>query len=192
MKKLIVLGALTLGSAITALAADPERPFKFVAGIGVTGGGDTLATVQFSNGDTHNIKAGGLLMLYVGGEARIGELVSVQATVGYHVDSTNADNGRVRFSRVPVDLLAYYPVTDQFRLGIGAQFVNDAKLKGTGVASNIDIKFDSTTGLVLEGEYLFTPRMGLKLRGVSEKFKQSGSSNSVSGNHVGLLFNVYF
>jgi Outer membrane protein beta-barrel domain len=189
MKTILAAASLLLAST---LAAANERPFKFVLGAGLTGGGSTLANVTYTNGDTQTIKAGGLLMLYGGLETRIGDLVRLQATFGYHIDDTNASNGRVRFSRYPIDLLALYPVSDKVRLGAGAQFVNNPKLKGSGVASGVNQEYDSTVGFIFEGEYLFTPAMGLKLRGVSEKYKESNTGVRVNGNHVGLLFSVYF
>ena len=45
---------------------------------------------------------------------------------------------------------------------------------------------------MLEGEYRFTPLIGVKLRGVSEKLKESTTGQSISGNHVGVLMNLYF
>jgi opacity protein-like surface antigen len=191
MKTILAAASLLLASTI-AVAADGQRPFKFVLGAGLTGGGATLANVTYTNGDSENIKAGGLLMLYGGLETRVGDLVRLQATFGYHIDDTNASNGRVRFSRYPIDVLALYPVSDNVRLGAGAQFVNNPKLKGSGVASGVNQEYDSTVGFILEGEYLFTPMIGLKLRGVSEKFKESNTGVKVNGNHFGLLFNVYF
>ena len=191
MKSIIAAASLLLAGTLAA-AADGERPFKFVLGAGITGGGSTLATVTYTNGNTQDIKAGGLVMLYGGVETRIGELVRLQATFGYHIDDTNASNGRVRFSRYPLDVLAYYPLSDKVRLGAGAQFVNNPKLKGSGVASGVNQEYDSTVGFVVEGEYLFTPMFGLKLRGVSERYKESNTGVSVNGNHIGLLFNVYF
>ena len=192
MNRLIAATLLTLTAPLASHAAEGERPFKFVLGAGLTGGGSTLATVQYTNGSSQNISAGGLLMLYGGFETKVGTLVTLQATAGYHIDDTNASNGRVRFSRYPIDLLAYVPVNDQLRFGAGAQFVSNARLKGSGVASGVDQKYDSTVGFVIEGEYRFSPAYGLKLRGVSEKFKESNTGNSVSGNHAGLLFNFYF
>jgi Outer membrane protein beta-barrel domain len=190
MKTLFTLAALTLAGA--ACAQGSERPITFIAGIGITGGGSKLATVQYNDGRTQDIRAGSGVMLYLGGEARVGTLVSLQATFGYHVDSTNATNGDVRFGRYPIDLLAYVPVNEQLRFGAGAQFVNNARLKGSGVASNVDVDFDSNVGFVLEGEYRFTPWLGVKLRGVNARYKVTRTNETASGNHFGLLCNLYF
>jgi hypothetical protein len=63
---------------------------------------------------------------------------------------------------------------------------------GTLRRHNENIKFDNTTGYVLEGEYLFNPKMSAKLRHVSEKFKPEGSGSEADGDHLGLMFNYYF
>jgi len=193
MKKHLLAAALAMGTAFGAQAADADAPLRFLVGAGLTFGGDTLATVTFTDGKTENIKGGGFVQLYVGGEYRVGDLVTLQGTVGYHVDDTSAaSNGSVRFTRVPVDLLALYRLNDKVRLGAGVQIVNGPELKGSGVASNINLKFKSTTGAILEGEYLFSPKLGAKLRYVAEKFEPENGGAKASGNHLGLMLSYYF
>jgi hypothetical protein len=188
MKKLILTSALVL-AGIGSVQAQ-ERTVRGVLGVGVTGGGDTLATVVFTDGSTDSIKAGGLVHVYGGAEFRLGEQVTMQATIGYHVDETNgASNGSLRFSRYPIELLAHYQVAPNVRLGGGARFVNNAKIDSRGVLSGARVDFDSTVGAVIEGEYLVTPNIGLKLRAVNEKYKAGGVS--VDGNHVGFYFSWY-
>ena len=196
MKKVFLSAALAIAATFTAQAADataPAQPFKFLLGAGLTFGGDTLITVPFTDGSHDDIKAGGLVQLYGGGEYQFSDKFAVQATVGYHINDTRAaSNGSVRFTRIPVDLLALYSVTDKVRLGAGAQFVSDAKLRGSGVADNVSQKYDATTGAIVEGEYLFTPHLGLKLRYVAEKFQPSNGGDKIDGSHVGVLFSYYF
>jgi opacity protein-like surface antigen len=193
MKKVLFGAALTLAAAFNAQAADAASPVRFLLGAGLTFGGDKLATVQFSDGSTEDIKGGGLVQLYGGVEFRLGDQVSAQATVGYHVDDTSAaSNGSVRFSRIPVDLLLLYRVNDKVRLGGGVQLANSPEVKGSGVASNIHLEFENATGAIIEGEYLFTPHVGMKVRYVSEKFKVKNSNVEADGNHLGLLFTYYF
>jgi opacity protein-like surface antigen len=193
MKKIILSAALVLGAAFNAQAADAGSPFKFLLGAGLTFGGDTLINVPFTDGSEDSIKAGGLIQLYGGGEYRFNDAVAVKATLGYHVNDTRAaSNGSVRFTRVPLDLLALYNVNDKVRLGVGAQFVSSPELKGSGVASNVSQKYDSTTGAIVEVEYLFTSHLGLELRYVSEKFTPSGGGSKIDGSHGGVMFNYYF
>jgi len=193
MNKILLGATLALATVFNAQAADSATPFHVVLGAGLTFGGDTLITVPFTDGSQDSLKAGGLVHLYGGGEYRFNDQFAVQATVGYHINDTRAaSNGSVRFTRVPVDLLGLFGVNEKVRLGAGAQFVSGPELKGSGVASNVSQKYDSTTGAIVEGEYLFTPHIGLKLRYVSEKFTPSGGGTKIDGSHAGVMFSYYF
>ena len=186
--------ALALGAAFSAQAADEAgSSFRFLLGQGLTYGGDSLINVPFTDGSERVFKAGGLAQFYGGGEYRLGDKIALQATVGYHINYAKASSdGSVRFTRIPVDLLALYSVTENIRVGGGAQYVSHPELKGSGLASNVSQTYDSTVGAVVEGEYLITPHVGLKLRYVSEKFKPSNGGSSVDGSHAGLLLSYYF
>ncbi len=187
MNKLILSTAL----ACAALGAQAqERTVRGVLGMGLTGGGDTLATVVYTDGSTDSIKSGGLVHVFGGAEFRLGQQVTMQATVGYHIDeTTGASDGSLRFSRYPIELLAHYHVAPNFKLGGGARFVNNAKIDSRGVLSGARVEFDNTVGAVIEGEWMVTPTIGLKLRYVSEKYEASGVS--VDANHGGFYFSWY-
>ena len=192
LKKTLICAALALGAATSAHAADGSSPIRFLVGGGVTFGGDKLATVTYTDGRTADIRAGGLAQIYAGLDYRMGNDVSMQVTAGYHVDDTNADNGSLKFSRYPVELLAYYHATDQIRIGGGVRFVNNPKISSSGVISGNNVEFKNTTGIVIEGEYFFSPNFSMKLRGVKEDYTLKDTDYSVSGNHFGALFNYYF
>lgn len=189
----LFIGSTLALAALGAQAADVAPAVRPLVGMGLTFGGETLATVQYSDGSSDSIKSGGLVHLYGGAEFKLGTEVSIQATLGYHVDDTkNASNGSLRFSRYPVDLIVVYALDDKVRLGAGAQIVNGAKIAGSGVASGARVDFESSTGALVEAEYLFTPSLGAKLRFVSHQFKPKGGSVSLDGDHVGLMLNYYF
>lgn len=185
--------ALAFGASFGARADDTGASFKFLLGQGLTYGGDSLITVPYTDGSQDVFKAGGLVQFYAGGEYRLADKIALQATVGYHLNYAKASSdGSVRFTRIPVDVLALYSLTDNIRVGGGAQWVGRPELKGSGLAGNIGQRYDSTLGAIVEGEYLFTPHIGLKLRYVSERFKPSNGGPSVDGSHAGLLFSYYF
>ncbi len=192
MKKTLACAVLALGATMTAQAADANRPIQFLVGAGLTGGGEKLATVTYTNGDTKDIRSGGLVMVYAGLDYRMGTDVSMQINAGYHVDDTSADNGSLKFRRYPVEVLGYYHVNDQFRLGGGVRFVNSPKITSSGVVSGVDVEFDNTTGIVIEGEYFFSPNFAVKVRGVKEDYTVKGADTSVSGNHFGVAGTFYF
>ena len=190
MKKFAIAAALVATSLCSH--ADDLRPLHFVIGTGITGGGEKLATVTYTNGDTQDIRSGGLVHYFAGVDVRAAPHVSVQATVGYHVDtSSGASNGSVRFTRVPIEVLGYFHVNDAIRLGGGVRLVNSPELTGSGVASNVNDSFDNTVGVVLEGEYKFTHWFGLKLRAVSESYRSRSTGIKANGDHAGLYAAFY-
>ncbi len=67
-----------------------------------------------------------------------------------------------------------------------------SKLAGSGVASAVAVDFESSTGALVEAEYLFTPNLGAKARFVAHKYKPSGGGMSIDGNHFGLMLGYYF
>lgn len=172
----------------TSFAAEGFRP---VFGMGVTGGGEKLATVVYTDGTTQSVKSGGLLHLF-GGLEYEGANFAVQGNVGYHVDDTNASNGSVKFARMPVELLAFWKASDAWRLGVGVRKAGSAKISSSGAASNVgNITLDGKAGLVLQGEYAFwNDRGSVYLRSVTEKY--TVNRVDISGNHVGLGFAFRF
>ncbi|MFO1218112.1 MAG: hypothetical protein U1E89_07060 [Burkholderiaceae bacterium] len=173
-------------------AAMAQTSARGLLGMGLTTGGDTLATVVFTDGTTESIKAGGLVHVFGGVEFRATPQVTMQLNGGYQVDDTSrGSNGSLRFSRYPIEVLAHYQLNPAFRLGGGLRLVNSPKIRGSGVLSGTGLDFESTTGAVFEGEYLVTPNIGLKLRGVSETYKPKNGSPSADGNHIGFYFTWY-
>ncbi len=187
--------ALAAAIGLVASASQAEtvnQPLRLVYGVGANFGGGTLATVTFTDGSTQNVKAGQGLHFFVGGEYRFTRQVTAQATLGYQYATTQqATNGSLKFTRVPVEVLGHYALTDNWRVGGGLRFVRSPELKGSGVLDG-SVKFGSTTGVVLEGEYLFNPAFGLKLRTTHESYKAQGATDSVSGNNLGLYVVGYY
>jgi hypothetical protein len=194
MKKTLLAIALSIASlAVHAQNTAPADSVRFLIGMGLTAGGDKLATTSYSNGDSSNIKAGSGGQFFAGIDYRISQQVSVQGTLGYHVHMTpEASNGDASFSRVPFEVIAYFHANDKWRVGGGVRLVSNAKLSGDGFAAGLDTSFKNTTGAIVEVEYLMNRNVGFKLRGVSEKYTPSGQNDSLNGNHLGLFANYYF
>ena len=177
----------------TSQIVEQKKSLRFLLGVGETAGGDKLVIATYTDGSTDSISAGDGLAFYGGIGYHLNDAVSLQGTIGYHSESTkSASNGDVTFSRWPLELLAFYHVKEAFKIGGGIRLNKSPKVKGSGIASNINESFDSTIGLVIEGEYLFSSKVGVKVRRVSEKYKQSGSPVSVDGSHFGVLASFYF
>jgi hypothetical protein len=197
----LAIAAAALAPTLAHAGLDNGAPIHPLVGIAITGGGDKLAKVEYTNGDSKDITAGGLVQFYGGIEYHEKDSpFGFQGTFGYHVDSTNARNGNQKFQRWPLEAIALYNVTPHFRLGVGARYAASAKFTsdGAGYVGNAD--FDSRLGAIVMGEWLITPSMGLQLRYVNEKYKVKGVSNSgngvtdytIDGSHGGIGFNYYF
>jgi len=199
MKKIALAVALAIASLGMAQAQSfvqvqdiATKPLRFVAGAGVTYGGERIVTAHYTNGDEMDIDGGGSVALLVGLDYRVNPQFSVQGTVGYHVDNAAGTNGDIRFERVPFELLGYYHVNDKVRVGGGLRYVTGTSLRTNGVADIGNYEFKDTTSPVAEIEYLYSPQLGFKLRYVNDKFKSRDFNDTVRGDHVGALVNFYF
>jgi len=186
------LAAQAQTTTTTVVAVAPAKPWHFVIGGGVTAGGDQIATAYYEGGGEYKIRAGDSIALLGGVDYRVSPEFSLQATVGYHVDSASARNGDMRFERVPFELLGYYHVNEQVRVGGGVRYVTAAALRTSGAGDIGDFEFKNTTSAVAELEYLYTPQLGFKLRWVNDKFEEKRFGGEVKGDHIGLLANFYF
>ena len=201
MKQLIALATLaaaTLAPTLAHAGLDSDNPVHPLVGIAITGGGDKLSEIEYTDGTSKSVTAGGLVQFYGGVEYHEkGSPFGFQATIGYHVDSANARNGQQKFERYPLELIALFNATPKLRIGVGARYAMGAKFSsdGAGYVGNGDFK--SQLGGLVMGEWLITPSMGLQVRYVHETFKlegagTNGSDIDVDGSHGGIGFNYYF
>jgi len=180
---------------------DGAMVFSPMVGMAFTGGGKTLAAVQYSDGSTQKIKSGGLVYLYGGGELRfVGSPLAVRGTVGYHVDDTSADNGSVTFSRVPFELVGLFNLDERFRLGAGVRYDTNVHLSGSGAGASADLpqRFDNAAGAVVKAEWMAFREVGIELSYVNIRYRIStvagvpATGPSIDGSHVGLGFNYHW
>ena len=199
MKKLVISLALALAAVSSAQAqnmapanAFVTKPVRGFLGAGLTYGGDKLATAHYTNGGNIDLHAGALIALVGGVDWTVTPEFSFQASVGYHVDQATGSNGEIRFQRFPFELLAYYKVSPQWRVGGGVRYLTGTKFTSSGAAYMGDYKFDNSVSAVLEGEYMMSPQIGIKLRYVAEKLDSKFDSHKIDANHAGVFANFYF
>ncbi len=125
-----------LALALAAAASTAHAETQVVLGGLLTTGGDTLAAGTYSDGTDWRIRGGGFLHVFAGVEYRQPTSpVSVQATIGYHIDDTSASNGSITFSRFPAELLLLWQPQEWFRAGVGLRKSLGTHLSSSGVAS---------------------------------------------------------
>ena len=189
-----LLAAAALAAASGAQAQSGQRDFRLAFDLGITGGGDKLATVTFSDGTTESVRAGGLLQIGAGFLWQpAASPVALQATFNYHVDDVSARNGSLTFSRYPLEVIGYYTGVPNFRFGAGPRFVFSPELESDFPGDNSTIRFKDTIGAVFEAGYRPVGQLWVNLRFTSEKYtvKSINGTNvtagsDVSGNSVGL------
>lgn len=174
-----------------AVVVEPRR-FRVVVGLGITGGGDRLATARYYYDDDRNVRAGQLLQVHGGIDWRVAPRVTMQAVVGFHTDGVDSWNGSVYFTRYPVELLAHYGIAPGWRAGGGLRYTINPKLDGDGAARDINVGYKNSIGPVVEVEFFPTHWLGLKLRGVFERYEPEDGTGKKSGNHVGFFTSFYF
>ena len=174
------------------LVIQDNRPVRFFIGGGVTGGGDRLLTARYINGSDESLHGGGTIQVHAGFEFRVAPSLTLALSAGYHVDAIDTFWGSTWFGRVPIEGLAHYQLDPHWRIGGGVRFAVDPTLSSDGFAPDVDEHFRSAVGPVIELEYLFNRSIGLKLRGVSERYKSKEGLPTVNGDHIGLMVNFYF
>ena len=195
-KTVFAVGALAIAGAVHAQVAPAgtiliPAPMRVMLGFSAVGGGDDLVTAERTNGKYDTIKAGEGVILSAGIDYRVNPAFSLQASAGYHHSQISADNGKLEFTRIPVELLGFYHFNENWRLGGGVRYVSKPTLQGSGVASMPDFEFDSTTSGVIEAEYLMGRNWGFQFRYVHETLKVDGYRD-INADHAGLGVRYYF
>ncbi len=191
MKKILLACAVSL--PMIACAQADQKPLRLALSMGLSAGGDTITTVSYTDGTRSNVSAGTGLILSAGADYRFNQYFSGQANIGYHARFTpEASNGDATFSRIPVELLGYYHINEQWRAGAGARFNRNVKLSGSGAGSQYNRSFNNSNGAILEAEYLFNPQWSVKVRVVKEEFETTYGKQKFSGNHFGLIGSFYY
>ncbi|UUZ53434.1 outer membrane beta-barrel protein [Massilia sp. H-1] len=195
MKKFAFSIALAIASMGAAHAQAPAANdgLHFFLGASLTFGGDKLAKLEYTNGTDSSVTAGGLVQLQGGVEYRINSDFAVQTSIGYHVSDATASDGSIRFTRMPIELIGYYSVAPQWRISAKrAMSAMPSSRPAATLAYRGHVDFDNTIGALVEAEYMISPKAGVKMRIVSEKYETTIGQYKVDGNHVGGFFNYYF
>lgn len=162
--------AFAAGTAM-ADSADPSFKVSYLLTLGHSFGGSTLLTLNYTDGTSQNLKAGGGNFLSVGAQAELIHYpVDFALTVGQHVDKDHASNAEFRFTRVPVEAIAYARLLPHWRAGIGVRYLVKDKFSANFEGHDLGtIKFQKSTGLILDGDYWFSKNFGLGLRYVKDR-----------------------
>lgn len=157
-------------------------PLRFLVGGSLEFGGDEVAEVYFTNGNTQSVRAGQGGSIAVGGQLQIPsvEKLLIRATIGYKYVTTEADNVHIRLTRVPLHLTAHWMVAKKWHVGAGLASHQGIQFKADGIGE--DIKFKSSSGPRFELGY-----GGIGITYTAMNYKDP-RNNSYSANAIGLSF----
>ena len=198
MKKLLLTCALVLGTVL-AHAEAPSK-LRFVGRVGMGFGSDALDSGTYVGGSRWELSAGNGLKYAVGADYRISEKITIQATVGKELSTVPAGNGDLTFNRTPVEVLGFYDVSKDFRLGGGLRNSTNAQVSSSGAGNGYPAvgTWTSSVGAVLEGQYIFDAKrhsdgavseFGVNLRFVGENFTKDGVTKRGDHAEVGIFIN---
>jgi hypothetical protein len=186
-KKLTLLSLFTFGLFFYSFAQTAQKkvyPVRLLITGALELGGDEVAEVYFTNGNTQSVNAGQGGSIAIGGQFAIPALekLLLRATVGYKYVTTEADNAHIRLTRVPVQFTANWMLTNKWRLGGGLAMHRGIRFKADGIGKNIS--FDAAKGPVFEVAY-----RGIGLIYTAMKYKDE-MNHTYSANAIGLTFSV--
>jgi len=159
-------------------------PVRFLITGGLEMGGDEVAKVYFTNGNTQSVKAGQGGSIALGGQLQLPKLERflLRATVGYKYVTTAADNVHIRLTRVPVQFTGNWMATKKLRLGAGLAMHTGIKFKADGLGE--DISFDGASGPTFEVAY-----SGIGLTYTAMTYRDS-QNYTYAANAIGLSFSL--
>ena len=180
-----LLGLLAAGAA-HADQFGPEPPstlthFTFDAGI--TGGGDKLVVVNFSDGSSQSLYAGNSGYFDLGIMQDFGNPHwSLKGTLGYAYTGVSASNATISFSHMPLEVTGIYNL-GRNHFGFGLRYDVNPRLDLDGLGPNGN--FNNALGWLVEYRWWL---FGVRYTNITYRSPQG----DVSGNNLGIFFNYSF
>ena len=187
MKKLLLISLLFIAGLTNSFAQEGEKkstPVRFLIRGGLELGGDEVAEVYFTNGNTQSVKAGQGGTIAIGGQFQFSGLdkLLLRATAGFKYVTTAADNAHIRLTRIPINLTANWMVAKKLMIGGGLAMHRNIKFSADDIGP--DIKFDGASGPMFEIAY-----SGIGLTYTAMTYKDD-RNNKYAANAVGLFFTI--
>lgn len=186
-----VIVALSLLGLLVPVAAHadqfgPEPPTSlthFTFDAGITGGGDQLVVVNFSDGSSQSLYAGDSGYLDFGVLQDFGDPHwSLKGTLGYAYAAVSGSNATISFSHVPLEVTGLYNLGNN-HFGFGLRYDMNPRLDLDGLGPNGN--FDNALGWFVEYRWWL---FGIRYTNIMYRSPQGDAS----GNSLGLFFNYSF
>jgi hypothetical protein len=184
--------AVCTGAAALAASAAQAVELRPLLRSGVDFGGDALITAVLVTGDTEKVRANDGLYL-AGGAAVLSEdrSLEVELSVGYKSDRLWVNHGRIDWTMVPVEALAFARIAN-WRLGGGLAWHLWPRLDASDVPGGSKIGYKDALGVVLQADYSWNARYAIGARYTGVRYKPNGGGPSVDSGGLGLVFTGWF
>lgn len=118
-------------------------------------GGDEMAELYFTNGDTQTLTAGqgGTLALGAVVRPRPGSPLGLRGSVGYKFLLNASENADVRLTRIPIELVGTYRAPKDSWAGVGYVYHAATRLHGDGFID--DVSFGGAHGATVEAGWRY-------------------------------------
>lgn len=150
-------------------------------------GGESVAEIQFQDGDTQDVNAGQGGSIAVGIEVQPPSLdfLLFQGTIGIKYVTTEAENAHIRLTRFPIELTANFLITKDIKVGAGLSAHTNINFKADGVGP--DNSFDNAVGPLFEASYA---GFGLRYTQMTytDEFGFDYDASSVGFFYKGVIF----
>jgi len=115
-------------------------------------GGDSLGTILFSGGEDQSIKAGQGLAFSTGFQQEFKDSdFGIKTLIGYKFATSMASNADVWKTVTPLDIIPYYRINKDSRIGVGMTIHLNPQIDWDWLAPTE--KFDDASGMVFEYSY---------------------------------------
>ena len=162
IRKLLIASAFFFltPSNLTAQVSESEThtvskpsPVRFLIGAALEFGGESVAEIEFEDGETQDVNAGQGGSIGVGAEVQFPSIdfLMFQGTIGIKYVTTQADNAHIRLTRFPIELTANWLITDDIKIGAGIAAHTNINFKADGIGP--DASFDNAVGPLIEASY---------------------------------------
>jgi hypothetical protein len=198
---LLGLGIATLPAFADDTAEPDNRMVRFVLSGGLTYGGDRMVGVVSPNGGPAqgDVKAGGVFQAGTGVLLAPHSVpVSLQLTANYQVDSVSGINGSGTLSRMPMEAIVFYNGFKDWRIGLGARYLDNAHFNLTVDGVTYHEYFRNELNPVIQGGYALSDNVWLELRWVKEDLTIGNNTSALpkgfrwNANHTGLFLTGAF
>lgn len=186
MKRTILVLFLLTGGLYNYVSAQNTTPLRFLIEGGLALGGDDVATVNFTNGQSQRVNAGQGISMGVGAEYAIPSLESIRlrSSVGIKYVTTAADNAHIRLTRIPINVSGNYVFNDTWRLGLGMSFHTNIKFNAGGIGDNFTL--GNASGPFIEFAYKWVG-LTYTIMNYKDAFGEAYNANSIGLTFSGVL-----